>query len=167
MPGKRANSEGSITKRKDGLWGARIPVEGGKRESFYAKTMQEASRKLAEAVRDRDQGVQVVSGRQTVAQYLTTWLDTLIAIIRPRTLQRSEQYVRVHLIPALGDISLKKLTAQRAQALYTSKLAPVVTSRLATAHPPVGGFQRAFGCAVPARVKDARAIGKRGERLNA
>jgi hypothetical protein len=30
MPGKRANSEGSITKRKDGLWEARISVEGGK-----------------------------------------------------------------------------------------------------------------------------------------
>jgi integrase len=128
MPGKRANSEGSVTKRKDGLWEARITLEGGKRKSFYAKTRQEASRKLAEALRDRDRGVLVVGGRQTVGQYLSAWLDTLVATIRPRTLQRYEQYVRVHLIPALGTITLTKLTAQRVQALYTRKLADGLSS---------------------------------------
>ena len=81
MPGKRANSEGSITKRKDGLWEARITLEGGKRKSFYAKTRQEASRKLAEALRDRDRGVLVVERTSNGGQYLTAWLDTLVATI--------------------------------------------------------------------------------------
>lgn len=124
MPTKRGNSEGSITKRKDGLWQAAITLEGGKRKYFYAKNRQEAARKLAEALRDRDKGVLIVTdSRQTLGAYLSTWLNTTKAAIRPRTWQRYEQYVRVHIVPSLGTVSLAKLTPQQVQALYTAKLA--------------------------------------------
>lgn len=122
MSTKRGNSEGSITKRKDGLWEARITLEDSKRKSFYAKTRQEAARKLAEALRDRDKGLPVVGNRQTVGQYLSTWLDATKPTIRPGTWKRHEQYVRVHAIPLLGTIVLYKLTAQQVQALYAKKL---------------------------------------------
>jgi len=72
VPGKRGNNEGSISKRTDGLWEARIALDNGKRRSFYAKTRQEAARKLAAALRDQESGLPVVSGKQTVAQYLTS-----------------------------------------------------------------------------------------------
>ena len=38
---KRGNSEGSITKRPDGRYEARVTLPDGKRESFYGKTRQE------------------------------------------------------------------------------------------------------------------------------
>jgi len=53
---RRGNNEGSITKRPDGLWEARITLDNGKRKSIYAKTRQEAARRLAAAARDRDNG---------------------------------------------------------------------------------------------------------------
>lgn len=122
MGGKRANSEGSIARRKDGLWEARISLEGGKRKSFYAKTRQEAARKLAEAVRTRDKRLPVVGDGQSVGQYLVTWLEVTKASIRPRTWKRYEQFVRVHLVPILGTIGMTKLTAHQVQMLYARKL---------------------------------------------
>jgi integrase len=120
--GKRGNNEGSITKRADGLWEARITLEGGKRKSFYAKTRKEAARKLAELIRDRDKGLPIVTDRQTVEQYFTSWLEVMRAKIRPRTWKRYEQYVRVHLLPTLGSVVLAKLSAQHLQSLYAAKL---------------------------------------------
>ncbi len=122
MRGKRGNNEGSITKRADGLWEARITLEGGKRKSFYAKTRKEAARKLAEVIRDRDKGLPIVTDRQTVEQYFTSWLEVMRAKIRPRTWKRYEQYVRVHLLPMLGGVVLAKLNAQQLQSLYAARL---------------------------------------------
>ncbi len=122
MCAKRGNSEGSITKRSDGLWEARISLPNGKRKSIYAKTRQEAARRLAEAIRDRDKGMLVVTERQAVEQYFTNWLATLKGQIRPRTWIRYEQYVRLHVVPTLGGIVLSKLTAQHLQTLYAAKL---------------------------------------------
>src|SRR5215469_14187592 len=122
MPGKRANSEGSLSKRTDGLWKARITLEDGTRRSFYAKTRQEAARKLADVLRERDKGIPVAGGRQTVGQYLMSWLQVTKPTIRPRTWARYEQYVRVHTLPSLGHVALSKLTAQQVQHLYASRL---------------------------------------------
>jgi integrase len=122
MATRRGNHEGSITRRPDGLWEARITIEGGKRKSFYAKTRREVSRRLATAQRDRDTGVPIVGGKQTVAAYLTDWLATTKPTIRPRTGRRYEQLVRVHIVPTLGKVVLSKLTAQQVQALYAKKL---------------------------------------------
>jgi integrase len=47
--GKRGNGEGSIIRRKDGLYMARYTVQtatGSKRKAIYGKTRQEASEKL-------------------------------------------------------------------------------------------------------------------------
>jgi hypothetical protein len=41
MARKRGNNEGTIRKRSDGRWEARILMEDGTRRSFYGKTRQE------------------------------------------------------------------------------------------------------------------------------
>lgn len=122
MGGKRGNNEGTIIHRQDGWWEARITLEGGKRKSFYGKTRQAAARQLAEALRDRDKGLPVISGRQTVAQYLASWLDSIKPTIRPRTWRRYEEFMRLHIIPALGTTAITKLTGQQLQLLYARKL---------------------------------------------
>lgn len=123
MAGRRANQEGTITKRSDGRWEARIMLDDGARKSFYGKTRQEVARKLAEALRDRDKGLPILGDRQTVAQYLESWLIVVKSKVRPRTWKRYEQYVRVHMLPTIGGITLSKLTAQHIQALYAARLA--------------------------------------------
>ncbi len=122
MSGRRGNSEGSITKRPDGRWEARISLEGGKRKSVYAKTRQEVARRLAEMTRDRDKGLPIVGERQTVGDFLTDWLANVKPTVRYRSWERYEQYVRLHIIPTLGAVALSKLTAQHVQRLYAKKL---------------------------------------------
>jgi hypothetical protein len=58
--GKRGNGEGSITRRKDGLYMARYTVEtatGAKRKTLYAKTRKEAAEKLTAAMADASKGI--------------------------------------------------------------------------------------------------------------
>jgi len=60
---RRGNNEGTITKRSDGRWEARISLEGGRRKSFYGKTRLEAQRKLTQAHSDINRGLPVVGER--------------------------------------------------------------------------------------------------------
>jgi hypothetical protein len=53
---KRGNNEGSIIKRSDGRWMARLTLPDGTRKTIYAKTRQEASRLLASAIREETVG---------------------------------------------------------------------------------------------------------------
>src|SRR5262249_5478648 len=123
MGGKRANGEGSIRRHHDGRYEARLTLADGTRKSYMAKTRTEAARRLAEALRDPDKGLLVVPERQTVGQYLDTWLQDVRAQLRPSSLRRYRDYVRVHLTPALGKVSLAKLSPQQVQSFLTKKLA--------------------------------------------
>jgi hypothetical protein len=65
--GKRANSEGSIYRRKsDGKWVASITLDDGKRKVFYGKTQKEVKDKLAKARSEQEQGtLQYCSNKNT------------------------------------------------------------------------------------------------------
>lgn len=120
---KRGNSEGSITQLSDGRWQARVTLENGKRKAFYAKTRAEAAQKLTAALRDRDRGLPVgLDERQTLEQYLASWLETIKPTVRPRTWKRYAELMNQHAVPALGKIPLAKLAPQQVQRLYSSKL---------------------------------------------
>jgi hypothetical protein len=57
---KRGNGEGSIYRRANGTWAAQYTVwtsEGRKRRSVSGKTRAEVSRKLTEALANRDGGL--------------------------------------------------------------------------------------------------------------
>jgi integrase len=69
VTGRRGNGEGSITRRKDGLYMARYTVQtatGPKRKTIYAKTHKETAEKLAEALATRDKGLTFDVGALTV-----------------------------------------------------------------------------------------------------
>jgi integrase len=120
--GKRGNGEGSIIRRADGRWQARITLGGGKRISLYARTRQEVAHKLSETLRDRDKGLLAAGEPQTVDQYLASWLETVRPTLRESTWIRYEKFVRVQLRPAVGGVQLNKLSAQQVQALYAALL---------------------------------------------
>lgn len=134
MGTRRGNSEGSIVKRSDGRWMARLTLDDGTRKTWYAKTRAEAAKRLNTALRDRDAGLPIVGEKQTVAHYLTTWLDDIRSTIRPRSWVRYEEAIRLHVLPTLGSITLSRLTAQQLQGLYTAKLkeglAPATVARI-------------------------------------
>lgn len=120
---RRGNGEGSIYQRKStGRWEASITLEDGTRKTFYGKTRTEVKDKLKKAMADQQQGLLVKSDRQTVGQFLTDWLEnTHRRRVRPRTYERYREAINLHIIPAIGDHQLQKLTAQHIQAFYTAK----------------------------------------------
>lgn len=123
MAGKRGNGEGSISLRSDGRWVARFTMPDGKVRALYGATRQEAARKLSKAIHDRDAGIQMASDeRMTLAHWLTRWLETVEPTIKPRTFTRYGVAVRIHLIPALGNVRLSKLSPSTVQTFYARKL---------------------------------------------
>jgi integrase len=125
QPKKRGNNEGLVRQRSDGRWEARLSLPNGKSKSFYGKTQREVMLKLAEARRELEQGASpdFLGDKQTLEQYLLSWLDTIKHTVRPSTWRFYHDYVRLHIVPTLGKVLLTKLTAQQIQALYAKKLA--------------------------------------------
>ena len=114
MTARRGHNEGSIHKRSDGRWVAVVNVgyEGGKRKRkyLYGHTRREVADQLAAALRDRQRGIPVASGRQTVGQWLDHWLTNVIERERqPTTAAMYEVMVRKHIKPYLGAKPLAKL----------------------------------------------------------
>jgi len=124
---KRGQNEGSIYKRKDGIWAACLNLgwQGSKRKRkyFYGKTRAEVQEKLTAALRNRQLGLPVTSDKITFGQYLERWLEEAARpSLRPRTFVNYEQLVRVHIAPVLGRIKLAKLSPADIQTLYNRKL---------------------------------------------
>ncbi len=120
---KRGNGEGSIYQRKeDGKWVGSITLENKKRKVLYGKTRKEVQEKMKVALREQQQGTLITASQQTVAQFLTDWLEeTHKRSVRPRTYERYKEAIQLHIIPALGHHQLQKLSAQQVQAFYAKK----------------------------------------------
>jgi len=120
---KHANGEGSVYFREsDKKWVGSI-THNGKRKVFYGKTKKEVRDKKNNALHDQQQGTLPTTSKQTVAQFLDHWLEnTQKASVRPRTYERYEEVIRLHINPAIGRYQLQKLTAQHIETFYTEKL---------------------------------------------
>src|SRR6476660_6530045 len=82
MAKRRGNGEGGIYQREsDGRWCASVDlgfVNGKRRRKvIYGETRKEVADKLKALHRDQTSGT-VVTERQTVAQYLERWLETVV-----------------------------------------------------------------------------------------
>ena len=132
MAKRRGNGEGSVYRRKDGLWVGQYKAQtpnGTKTKYIYSKTRMDAAAKLAKAIAERDSGVVYDSGSLTVGEYLGKWLGSVRGTVRERTWKRSEEMVRLHLVPVLGKTRLDRLSALQLQTLYSSKLDSGLSAR--------------------------------------
>ena len=111
---KRGNGEGSITRRKDGLYMARFTVQtatGTKRKALYGKTRGEVSEKLTKAMANRDGGLVFDADNLKIEDYMTRWLaDSVRNTVKATTYETYERLMRLHLVPALGRVKLKNLS---------------------------------------------------------
>jgi integrase len=67
-------------------------------------------------------GLPLVSDRQTVGQYLQSWLETIRPTIEYSTWNRHREYVELHIVPKVGLVRLRELTPQQVQGLYAERL---------------------------------------------
>ena len=123
---RRGQNEGSIHKRSDGRWEARLNlgwIDGRRvRKSFFARTREEVAKALAAAKSEHDKGLPVPHGRETLESFLNAWLVAVRATIKPRTWESYELYVRRHAIPVIGNILLSALRPEHIRSLLARKL---------------------------------------------
>lgn len=123
MAKKRANGEGNIRKRDGVGWEARYYDAKGKRHSVYGKSQGEVRKKLAEALAMVGVGTDDEADDLTVSQWLEIWRRDFLGNVKPGTAINYEMTLRVHVIPALGEIPLAELKTPPIQRLYNRKLA--------------------------------------------
>ncbi|MDE3076506.1 MAG: site-specific integrase [Chloroflexota bacterium] len=121
---KRANGEGTITRRKDGRWQAALYRTDGTRKFYYGATRDDVNDKLVRAQSARKDGLPLPDERVTVGEYLDYWLDSAkrLGSIRRGTWENYESYVRLHLKPGIGRLPLAKLTPGQVQQFMATKL---------------------------------------------
>lgn len=134
MGSRRGHGEGSIHQRKDGRWVATVElgfVNGKRRrKNVYGKTRKEVTTKLREIQQELDKGLTVFTDGRRLDDFLTTWLDEVVApSVRPRTLESYRTVVQLHLIPSLGHHRLVRLKPQHVQALLAEKTAAGLSPR--------------------------------------
>jgi len=120
MP-KRANGEGTICQRPDGTWMASVSLgrkPDGKinRKCFYGKTRKEVQEKMVACQHDKQRGIVTLGGRQTVAEFMNSWLEDVARVrVRETTYRSYEQITRNHIVPMVGKVALNKLQPQQVQ----------------------------------------------------
>lgn len=76
------------------------------------KTREEVRQKLARAIANRDGGLVFDAGNQTFGEYLERWLETSVrGSDRESTCESYRRQVRRYLVPIIGSVNLKKLSA--------------------------------------------------------
>ena len=123
-PKGRSHGEGSVFERKNGdrnkPFVAQIPLGGGKKKivGYYA-TKQEAVTAKNKALHEIEQIKRVGNTRQKVGEYLEYWLENIHRIsVRLSSYVQTRNIIKHHLIPALGEIPIQKLTAREVQQFY-------------------------------------------------
>ncbi|MET8447424.1 site-specific integrase [Streptomyces sp. NPDC005209] len=115
MAKRRANGEGTITKRKDGRYHAAAYVyrpDGTRTRKFvYGQTREEVADKLTEMQEMTRQGIPAASSTMAFGDYLTYWLAAIAPDrLKPSTLNSYEGLTRLYIRPALGKKRLNRLS---------------------------------------------------------
>lgn len=108
MPRRRAAHEGSIRKRRDGRWEARVMLSGH-RYSVYGRTRAEAVQKLQELLLRHREGRLLPPTGLSFEDWAREWLEGCRGRLRPKTVASYEDSVRA-LLPHLGRHPLHRLS---------------------------------------------------------
>ena len=124
----RANGQGTISRRRDGRVDVEVTVhtpEGPQRLRTTKRNEAEADAWLTEMKHKRNTGAvfNLDAESITFGEYLERWLkDVVEGSVSRHTYRDYKDKVRLHLVPTLGRVKLKALTAAHLQALYRQKI---------------------------------------------
>ncbi|MBA2283324.1 MAG: tyrosine-type recombinase/integrase [Acidimicrobiia bacterium] len=131
MSRARKRQLGGIDQMPSGRWRVRIadPVTGARVSIGTFTTKAEAELAFAKALTSQDKGAWVAPsrGRTTLAEYAPEWLDTRLTsrgeVLRPKTRELYDSFLRLHILPALGDTALSRLSTSRVRSWHSRLLA--------------------------------------------
>lgn len=129
MAKTRLDGEGTVypvtVQRKGGtvqIWRASVVGADGKRQQKNAANEKEAKKVLRQMLNARDEGA-LTTGKATFAQFVPQFLEAVrLRNARPRTIEAYREKLEKHVVPAIGNVRLTKLTAAQVEKLYGEKI---------------------------------------------
>lgn len=119
---RRGKNEGSVYRRKDGKWVGQVTTgyrpDNGKpiRQYKYADTREEAAHWIALTLATLDKNTPALSDDIVIKDFLHNWLTTFKSHeVCSRTMELYYSSERLHVVPVLGNVSLKSLTTLQIQ----------------------------------------------------
>ena len=119
---------GSVVK-KGGRWYVKIeldpdPGTGHRRQKWHSgfRTRREAERARVDLLSKFDRGEYVEPSQQTLADFLTEWLQAIEPTVRPSTFDSYTRNVRLHVSDHIGPTRLTKVDAGLLNGLYATLL---------------------------------------------
>ena len=110
---RRSPGEGSVYRNGNRWRGALTWTnpDGSRERRIVSGTSAKEARDKLDVLRREAQRGTVPTSRLTVAEFLGEWIEAERTKVQPSTWRGRETHVRVYLIPALGRLSLAKLSA--------------------------------------------------------
>lgn len=128
---RRGNNEGSIfwdTSKE--RWCAEITLLDSRRKRKRNKSKKVVQDWLLEQRNQIQQGIVVNDTNETVREYLTRFLEEVVAhTVKPSTYTSYSFWITSHIIPSIGRIKLKNLQPHHLQKLYSTKLEEGLSKR--------------------------------------
>ncbi len=124
MAQRKIKGDGSVRKRSDGRWEARCTING-QRRSFYGKKHTDVVKAMREAQKAAEAYSDTVadSAKWTLGEWLTVWLGEYVQpSCKPLTYSTYKSRTDTHILPALGHVPLRSVTAPQIQAFYNDLL---------------------------------------------
>lgn len=116
-----------LTHRRHGRWtfAVDLPSLDGRRKTMRRTGFptRNAARAALHRVLSCERAGVHLDDRQTLADYLTGWLEQKAHVLKPTTMARYRDYVIKDLIPAMGAIRLEDLTHHHVAAFVRDELA--------------------------------------------
>jgi integrase len=123
-------ARGSVVARGEGVWRVKVYIgrdaEGRRinRTETVRGSHTDAEVVLTRLLTEKDTGAPLDPSKETVATYLTRWLDVAAKPrLRPQTHKAYERIVQNDIIPHIGSRVLKKLSPMDVQRMYSDLLA--------------------------------------------
>jgi len=125
--GRRGNNEGSIYRRKDGLWCGQATVgyhESGKqiRKTLYGSTRQDVAKKLAQLTHNVfENGYTSISPKDNKQLYplMEDWFFTFKEpVISSSTSEKIRTYMKNHIKPELGSNDVQQIDLFKMQRFF-------------------------------------------------
>jgi len=108
MAKRRANGEGTLRKRNNGVWEGRFSANG-EQHSVYSKSQSVVRKKMVEAFSDIENDEFLVESNQSLEAWLMFWQDTFLDDVKQSSADRYRSCIKTHIIPALGKICIADL----------------------------------------------------------
>ncbi|HVM33828.1 MAG TPA: tyrosine-type recombinase/integrase [Actinomycetota bacterium] len=116
---------GTIRQRSKGSWtiqvyAGRDPVSGKKMRiaRTIRGTKKEAELALAKLINSVETGIDFNATKLTFGDYAQRWLKSKEKNVRPKTMQRYSDLMRLHVVPVIGSIPLLKLKPLHLEKIY-------------------------------------------------